>query len=117
MRVKVLSLLVELRRHQHDIDKLARICRDLAGESPLPLERDALIEMAGRYRTAANERADELSAQPSHDLPNQNFWEGRTLLFCCKCLKKLVGAAGFEPTTCSTQNCRATRLRYTPNVR
>lgn len=28
----------------------------------------------------------------------------------------LVGAAGFEPTTCSTQNCRATRLRYTPNV-
>jgi hypothetical protein len=34
-----------------------------------------------------------------------------------KCLKKLVGAAGFEPTTCSTQNCRATRLRYTPNVR
>src|ERR1700746_714260 len=27
----------------------------------------------------------------------------------------LVGAAGFEPTTCSTQNCRATRLRYTPN--
>src|SRR3954453_4258960 len=29
----------------------------------------------------------------------------------------VVGAAGFEPTTCSTQNCRATRLRYTPNVR
>src|SRR5260370_8473826 len=26
----------------------------------------------------------------------------------------LVGAAGLEPTTCSTQNCRATRLRYTP---
>jgi hypothetical protein len=31
----------------------------------------------------------------------------RTLIY-------LVGAAGFEPTTCSTQNCRATRLRYTP---
>ena len=29
----------------------------------------------------------------------------------------LVGAAGFEPTTCSTQNCRATRLRYTPMAR
>ena len=28
----------------------------------------------------------------------------------------LVGAAGFEPTTCSTQNCRATRLRYTPFI-
>ena len=28
----------------------------------------------------------------------------------------MVGAAGFEPTTCSTQNCRATRLRYTPIV-
>ena len=26
----------------------------------------------------------------------------------------LVGARGFEPRTCSTQNCRATRLRYTP---
>ncbi len=32
-------------------------------------------------------------------------------------LRILVGAAGFEPTTCSTQNCRATRLRYTPNTR
>jgi hypothetical protein len=31
-----------------------------------------------------------------------------------KPLIQLVGAAGFEPTTCSTQNCRATRLRYTP---
>jgi hypothetical protein len=30
------------------------------------------------------------------------------------CKGFLVGAAGFEPTTCSTQNCRATRLRYTP---
>src|SRR5271169_4192579 len=28
--------------------------------------------------------------------------------------KEVVGAAGFEPATCSTQNCRATRLRYTP---
>jgi hypothetical protein len=28
----------------------------------------------------------------------------------------MVGAAGFEPTTCSTQNCRATRLRYTPII-
>src|SRR6478752_7783859 len=45
------------------------------------------------------------------------FLGGWTILFCCKCLKMLVGAAGFEPTTCSTQNCRATRLRYTPNVR
>src|ERR1700761_6989197 len=29
-------------------------------------------------------------------------------------IKRVVGAAGFEPATCSTQNCRATRLRYTP---
>src|ERR1700684_926782 len=28
----------------------------------------------------------------------------------------MVGAAGFEPATCSTQNCRATRLRYTPPI-
>src|ERR1700744_3644873 len=34
-----------------------------------------------------------------------------------KLLILLVGAAGFEPTTCSTQNCRATRLRYTPMKR
>ena len=33
---------------------------------------------------------------------------------CHKLLIVLVGAAGFEPATCSTQNCRATRLRYTP---
>src|SRR5580704_1100709 len=26
----------------------------------------------------------------------------------------MVGAAGFEPATCSTQNYRATRLRHTP---
>jgi hypothetical protein len=30
--------------------------------------------------------------------------------------KWLVGAAGFEPATCSTQNYRATRLRHTPLV-
>jgi hypothetical protein len=106
-------------RHQHAIDELARmehICLDLAGESTLPLERDALLDMAGNYRAAADEHAQQLCAQPSHGLPNSNFWEGRTLLFCFKGLKRLVGAAGFEPTTCSTQNCRATRLRYTPNV-
>src|SRR6185295_11275938 len=28
--------------------------------------------------------------------------------------RKVVGAAGFEPTTWSTQNSRATRLRYAP---
>ena len=33
-----------------------------------------------------------------------------------KMVNYLVGAAGFEPTTCSTQNCRATRLRYTPTI-
>jgi hypothetical protein len=31
-------------------------------------------------------------------------------------INRMVGAAGFEPTTCSTQNCRATRLRYTPII-
>jgi hypothetical protein len=28
----------------------------------------------------------------------------------------LVGAAGFEPATCSTQNYRATRLRHAPYI-
>jgi hypothetical protein len=50
----------------------------------------------------------------SHGLPNSNFWEDLALETSAKYLILLVGAAGFEPTTCSTQNCRATRLRYTP---
>src|ERR1700733_14156155 len=29
---------------------------------------------------------------------------------------RMVGAAGFEPATCCTQNSRATRLRHTPPV-
>src|SRR5437868_14851960 len=29
----------------------------------------------------------------------------------------MVGAAGFEPATWSTQNSRATRLRYAPKLR
>src|SRR5262249_46516735 len=32
----------------------------------------------------------------------------------CFSTRLLVGAAGFEPATWSTQNSRATRLRYTP---
>jgi hypothetical protein len=35
--------------------------------------------------------------------------DSKKLRFCL-----FVGAAEFEPTTCSTQNCRATRLRYLP---
>jgi hypothetical protein len=31
-------------------------------------------------------------------------------------MKKMVGAAGFEPATCCSQSSRATRLRYTPPV-
>src|SRR3569832_1658115 len=53
---------------------------------------------------------------PSHILPIIDIWEDRTSTCVYKSLILLVGAAGFEPTTCSTQNCRATRLRYTPNV-
>jgi hypothetical protein len=53
----------------------------------------------------------------SHDLPNRNFREDSRLNLSAKLLNLLVGAAGFEPTTCSTQNCRATRLRYTPMSR
>src|SRR5581483_10723588 len=36
---------------------------------------------------------------------------------CNRLRPELVGAAGFEPATCSTQNCRATRLRYAPEPR
>jgi hypothetical protein len=47
-------------------------------------------------------------------LPNWARWEDSIRKTRSKSLILLVGAAGFEPTTCSTQNCRATRLRYTP---
>jgi hypothetical protein len=52
----------------------------------------------------------------SHGLPNRDFWEDLASGSASTLLILLVGAAGFEPTTCSTQNCRATRLRYTPNA-
>ena len=45
---------------------------------------------------------DRATARPVGSLDEAMRWDG------------MVGAAGFEPTTCSTQNCRATRLRYTP---
>jgi hypothetical protein len=28
----------------------------------------------------------------------------------------MVGVVGFEPTTYSSQSCRAARLRYTPSI-
>src|SRR5271154_4832408 len=49
---------------------------------------------------------------------NANQTEVRLRPDCCGLAvakrRQVVGAAGFEPATCSTQNCRATRLRYTP---
>ena len=83
-------------------------------------ESDRRQGTSARHRRT---RARPASAQASYALdlpmtfPIQISGKIGTLLFCRKCLKLLVGAAGFEPTTCSTQNCRATRLRYTPNVR
>src|ERR1700722_11703598 len=41
---------------------------------------------------------------PSHALPNSIIWEGQNDKSRTNLLKILVGAAGFEPTTCSTQN-------------
>ncbi len=46
-------------QHQHDIDELARmerICRGLADESTLPLERTALIDLAENYGREAAKR-------------------------------------------------------------
>jgi hypothetical protein len=43
-------------------------------------------------------------------------YRGLGEVYFAKYLILMVGAAGFEPTTCSTQNCRATRLRYTPII-
>src|ERR1700722_1283639 len=56
---------------------------------------------------------DRCTKAPEGFLPPADFLGE---VYFAKYLILLVGAAGFEPTTCSTQNCRATRLRYTPMV-
>src|SRR5215468_7699509 len=52
--------------------------------------------------------------QSSHIPPISISWEDEKAKITPKSLILLVGAAGFEPATWSTQNSRATRLRYTP---
>ena len=107
-----------------------------------PIEGDALLPVLqpkvgnhlrgiGRGRPAEG-RGGKTKHQPQQQgLPRQNDYLGTGHNFSPapsqpgslggfnpksrgKSLILLVGAAGFEPTTCSTQNCRATRLRYTP---
>jgi hypothetical protein len=84
------------------------------------------IRLEARQRDNARGLVDE-SAQHRHlvrqkyfcEFPRSSqreFGEDLRTEFSSKLLILLVGAAGFEPTTCSTQNCRATRLRYTPIV-
>ncbi len=65
-------------------------------------------------RSARHRRPALRHSVASHGLPKSKNWEDLPSDFSAKSLIFLVGAAGFEPTTCSTQNCRATRLRYTP---
>ena len=43
-------------RYQHDVDELAhmeRLCRELANDSRLPIERAGLLEMAENYCAAS----------------------------------------------------------------
>src|SRR5258707_15617587 len=61
-----------------------------------------------------NAAPSQLRLLSSHGLPYSIFWEVWLSEISAKCLILLVGAAGFEPATWSTQNSRATRLRYTP---
>src|SRR5262249_37888716 len=51
---------------------------------------------------------------PAQDLPQANSGAGEQQKMRPKSLILLVGATGFEPVTWSTQNSRATRLRYAP---
>jgi hypothetical protein len=75
-----------------------------------------------RFRVFADKHTKSRSTAPrpcgGDPLPTLTDGRGPSLTrTICKALSQksfLVGAAGFEPTTCSTQNCRATRLRYTP---
>ena len=79
---------------------------------PAALAFDKVAQEHGQLNAFAN----AVNIFSSHDLPSWEFWEDLELGFSAKSLNLLVGAAGFEPTTCSTQNCRATRLRYTPII-
>lgn len=62
-----------------------------------------------RLSSAARTNGNDASDANSHDGETISETLGDALAWGF-----LVGAAGFEPATCSTQNCRATRLRYTP---
>src|SRR5437879_9579747 len=91
--------------------------RSLPGVPRNVLEAPRRQEGSARYRTSAETyRPTKLAAVaarwPFCEMPINK----RQPIFELYCNNKdlLVGAAGFEPTTCSTQNCRATRLRYTP---
>jgi hypothetical protein len=76
-------------------------------------ERIKLIRLLS-FDAQRKPRRLSATSRLSHDLPNSIFREDLASKFPAKSLILLVGAAGFEPATWSTQNSRATRLRYTP---
>jgi hypothetical protein len=95
-----------------------RSCAALGGLAPLEVQihcalrpvscSQGAIESAGSS-VEPRARAGEQPMKPAVRIASESL--GKSLR---DSRAFLVGAAGFEPTTCSTQNCRATRLRYTP---
>src|SRR5262245_66425481 len=77
------------------------------------MPRAAIGERLGEFSGARG----HLGTGPAQDLPQGESGAGGRLKISAKCLVSLVGATGFEPVTWSTQNSRATRLRYAPSSR
>ena len=67
--------------------------------------RGRLFKWSGREDSNLRPSAPEADALPGCATPRLSHW-----VF----VSGLVGARGFEPPTCCTQNSCATRLRYTP---
>src|SRR5215510_11448303 len=78
------------------------------------MPRADLGEAAGAINGASEPSVVGQARRPAQHLPQGVFGEGQRPKISCKSLILLVGATGFEPVTWSTQNSRATRLRYAP---
>jgi hypothetical protein len=80
------------------------------------MPRAAIGEAAGAINGALSGRLASEAQQPAQGLPQVESGAGQQAEIVAKSLILLVGATGFEPVTWSTQNSRATRLRYAPGL-
>jgi hypothetical protein len=74
--------------------------------SAIPAKKTASLEQHDTVLTVTDNARPARSQIVSHALPDRHFWEASGNRKFKKWLILLVGAAGFEPTTCSTQNLK-----------